>query len=202
MVLKALGVVFQGIGVVVSILITNLELLLAALVGLAASALAPALVAIAGGFAKITRAIKAGTLAAMIFQSVTLGPLGMTKIAAGIAGATAAYVLLESQVSKLTDEMKGWAVENNGRIWTPTMMTLPMGMLYPFNEVNEKTETENMYWKVAYMKSIPEEEQKNYPVPGYKDAFYKKKYDTDNSEKYNLFLQVYQKQQSLYRCRL
>jgi len=105
-VLKALGVVFQGIGVVVSILITNLELLLAALVGLAASALAPALVAIAGGFAKITRAIKAGTLAAMIFQSVTLGPLGMTKIAAGIAGATAAYVLLESQVSKLTDEMK------------------------------------------------------------------------------------------------
>ena len=38
------------------------------------------------------------------------------------------------EYKKLTDDMKKWAVEMNGRIWIPTMMTLPTAMLYPIND--------------------------------------------------------------------
>ena len=38
------------------------------------------------------------------------------------------------EYKKLTDEMKGWVKETDGRFWTPSVFTLPTGMLYPFNE--------------------------------------------------------------------
>jgi len=86
------------------------------------------------------------------------------------------------EYQKLTDEMKEWAVENDGRIWTPSMITLPMGMLYPFND-----EDKNMKWGYAKMIDIPKEEQKNYPVPNQEGVFYKKTYDVDNAKIYDIF---------------
>ena len=92
------------------------------------------------------------------------------------------------QYQKLTDDMKDWGKTDGERIWIPIVLTLPFAMLYPENDINKVTEKKQMYWKIAYMTDIPNKEQKNYPVIGYDDVFYKKKYDTDNSKKYPLFL--------------
>ena len=91
------------------------------------------------------------------------------------------------EYKKLTDEMKGWSIENNGRIWIPTMMTLPMGMLYPFNEKPDDKVDKIMKWGYAKIIDIPEEEQKNYPVPNQEGLFYKKTYNVDNAKTYDTF---------------
>jgi len=91
------------------------------------------------------------------------------------------------EYQKLSDDMKNWAVEHEGRIWIPTMMTLPMGMLYPFNEKPDDKVDKVMKWGYAKMINIPEEEQKNYPVPNQDGVFYKKTYDVDNVDVYDTF---------------
>ena len=42
------------------------------------------------------------------------------------------------EYKKLTKEMKNWSKVENGRIWVPPIMTLPLGMLYPFDVDNVK----------------------------------------------------------------
>ena len=85
----------------------------------------------------------------------------------------------ESQ--KLNEEMKKWAVEKNERIWIPTVITLPIGMLYPIDEDSK------MRWAFAPMVDIPEDEKENYPN---KDGhFYERKIDTDNPKVYANFLE-------------
>ena len=100
--------------------------------------------------------------------------------------------------NSLTDDMRRWSKAANDRIWIPTIMTLPFGMLYPTDVevVNEEDSkkigirvTENvMKWAFALMVDIPEEEQKNYPIPEQKDKFYTQKYDTDNRKMFDEFL--------------
>ena len=91
------------------------------------------------------------------------------------------------EYKKLSKDMKIWSVEHNGRIWIPTIMTLPMGMLYPFNEKPDDEEDKVMKWAYAEMVDISEEEQKNYPVPNQEGVFYKKTYDVDNAKTYDTF---------------
>ncbi len=62
------------------------------------------------------------------------------------------------EYQKLTDDMKKWAIEENGRIWIPTMMTLPTAMLYPIDGDDGVME-----WAYAPIVDIPEEEKKDYP---------------------------------------
>ena len=81
----------------------------------------------------------------------------------------------------LPEEMQSWSKEENGRIWIPSMMTLPFGTLYPVNIDGE------MKWGFAEMVDIPEEEQKNYPNEN-GEGFYKQMYDTDNAKIYDVFL--------------
>ena len=80
----------------------------------------------------------------------------------------------------LPEEMQSWSKEASGRIWIPSMITLPFGTLYPENIDDE------MKWAFAEMVDIPEEEQENYP-DGNGD-YYKQRYDTDNSKIYDIFL--------------
>ena len=80
--------------------------------------------------------------------------------------------------------MKTWSKEALGRIWIPSMFTLPDGMIYPENEGSE------MKWKLAEMVDIPEEEQKNYPVEGQTDKFYDKRYNTEKPIVYDNFYEV------------
>ena len=81
----------------------------------------------------------------------------------------------------LPDEMKSWSKEANGRVWIPSMLTLPFGTLYPENVDGE------MKWAFAEMVDIPEDEQKNYPVEG-GEGFYTQRYDTENAKIYDEFL--------------
>tara|TARA_R100000008_G_C3572253_1_gene162938 strand:+ start:764 stop:1273 length:510 start_codon:yes stop_codon:yes gene_type:complete len=94
------------------------------------------------------------------------------------------------EFQKLSDDMKNWAVETEGRIWIPTMMTLPMGMLYPFNENPDDEVDKVMKWGYAKIIDITEEEQENYPVPNQEGVFYKKTYDVDNTKTYNTFFEA------------
>ena len=90
------------------------------------------------------------------------------------------------EYQKLGKDMKNWAIEEHGRTWIPSIITLPIGMLYPVdidNMVNHKTE---MKWAFAPMINIPEEERKNYPNPS--EGFYKKRIDTDNQIIYDKFI--------------
>ena len=92
-----------------------------------------------------------------------------------------------AEYKKLTDEMKGWTQVHEGRIWLPTIMTLPLGMLYPINidnMVNHKTE---MKWAFSELVEILEEEQEKYPDG--QGGFYKKRFDTDNRTVYDTFLE-------------
>ena len=58
---------------------------------------------------------------------------------------------------KLSKNVKEWAVEKNGNIWIPSVMALPVGVLYPMNVKGE------MKWGFASMIDIPEYERKNNP---------------------------------------
>tara|TARA_Y100000004_G_scaffold123215_1_gene138517 strand:+ start:646 stop:1155 length:510 start_codon:yes stop_codon:yes gene_type:complete len=88
------------------------------------------------------------------------------------------------EFNKLTSDMREWAKEADDFIWIPTIMTLPFGMLYPFND-----EKGDMVWGYSDMIDIPEEQQKNYPVEGKENEFYKSKYDTDNQIVFLSFLE-------------
>ncbi len=86
------------------------------------------------------------------------------------------------EFKKLGEDMKNWAKEENGYIWIPSVMALPIGMLYPINVKKE------MKWAFAPMIEIPEEDRKNFPNPSAPGKFYDKKVDTENSIIYDLFL--------------
>ena len=82
----------------------------------------------------------------------------------------------------LPEEMQSWSVENGGRIWIPSMISVPFGTLYPTNIDGE------MKWGFAEMVDIPKEEQKNYPDE--KGGYYKQRYDTDNQKIFDIFLEA------------
>ena len=95
------------------------------------------------------------------------------------------------EYNKLTEDMKNWSKEFNGRIWIPTMMTLPIGMLYPIDveEVVGDGSRTVMKWAFAEMVDIPEEDRKNYPVPGDIEQYYERRYDVDNAKEYDEFFE-------------
>ena len=82
----------------------------------------------------------------------------------------------------LPEEMQSWSKEANGRVWIPSMITLPFGTLYPTNVDGE------MKWGYAEMVDIPEEKQKNYPIEGQEEGYYTQRYDTDNQKIFDKFL--------------
>ena len=61
----------------------------------------------------------------------------------------------------LTDEMKEWSKYANGRVWIPSIITLPFGMLYTLTVDNNVTHNKEMKWSWAEMIDIAEEDRKN-----------------------------------------
>ena len=116
----------------------------------------------------------AGTEGAQVMQCINCGYTTSTKFR-GIKSDN-------DEFKKLGEDMKNWAKEENGYIWIPTVMALPIGMLYPINVKKE------MKWAFAPMIEIPEEDRKNFPNPSAPGKFYDKKVDTENSIIYDLFL--------------
>ena len=86
------------------------------------------------------------------------------------------------EFQKLGEDMKKWAVEKNDRIWIPSIITLPIGMLYPIDKDDE------MKWAFAPMVEISEDEKKKYPNPNVPGKFYEKRIDTDNPRIYDEFI--------------
>ena len=88
---------------------------------------------------------------------------------------------------QLTPEMQGWAVERNGNIWIPSIVTLPNGMIFPESDGDNSDGEPELIWKFAAMVDIPEEEQKNFPNE--QGGFYQKRIDTDNAKQYPTFME-------------
>jgi hypothetical protein len=115
----------------------------------------------------------AGTEDAQVMQCINCGYTTSTKFR-GIKADN-------EEFQKLGEDMKNWAKEENGHIWIPSIITLPIGMLYPVNIKKE------MKWAFAPMVEISEDERENYPNGN--GGFYDKKIDTDNSILYDLFIE-------------
>ena len=115
----------------------------------------------------------AGTEEAQVMQCINCGYTTSTKFK-GIKADNEDF-------QKLGEDMKNWAKEENGHIWIPSIITLPIGMLYPMNIKKE------MKWAFAQMVEIPEEERENFPNE--QGGFYDKKIDTDNAVVYDVFIE-------------
>ena len=117
----------------------------------------------------------AGTEEARVMQCINCGYTTSTKFTGTKE--------TNEEFQKLGEDMKNWAKEENGYIWIPSIITLPIGMLYPVNIKKE------MKWAFAPMVEIPEEDRKKYPNPSVPGKFYDKKIDTDNPIIYELFIE-------------
>jgi len=115
----------------------------------------------------------AGTEKAQVMQCINCGYTTSTKFTGTKKD--------NEYFQKLGEDMKKWAVEKQGKIWIPSIITLPIGMLYPVNVKKE------MKWSFAPMVEIPEEERKNFPNE--QGGFYERKIDTDNAILYDLFIE-------------
>ena len=114
----------------------------------------------------------AGTEEAQVMQCINCGYVTSTKYT-GTKETNEEY-------QKLGKDMKNWAIEENGKIWIPSVIALPVGMLYPIDVKSE------MKWCFAPMVQIPEEERKDFPNE--QGGFYDKKVDTDNVKIYDEFI--------------
>ena len=115
----------------------------------------------------------AGTEEAQVMQCINCGYTTSTKFTGTKE--------TNEEFQKLGEDMKNWAVEKQGKIWIPSIITLPIGMLYPINVKKE------LKWAFAPMVEIPEDDRKDFPNE--QGGFYEKKVDTDNSKIYDLFLE-------------
>ena len=115
----------------------------------------------------------AGTEEAQVMQCINCGYVTSTKYTGDKE--------TNKEFQKLGKDMKNWAIEENGKIWIPSVIALPIGMLYPI-DVNGK-----LKWTFAPMVEIPEEKRKDFPNP--QGGFYDKKVDTDNGKLYDKFIQ-------------
>ena len=118
----------------------------------------------------------AGTEGAQVMQCINCGYTTSTKFR-GIKSDN-------DEFKKLGEDMKNWAKDENGYIWIPTVMALPIGMLYPINNKSKE-----LKWSFAPMVALPEEDRKKYPNPNVPGKFYERKIDTDNATLYDLFLE-------------
>ena len=66
--------------------------------------------------------------------------------------------------------------EVDGYIWIPAVMQFTNAIYYPIPSDNEMVPK----WAYVNVIQISPEEQKNYPIQGKENEYYKQRYDTDN----------------------
>ena len=82
---------------------------------------------------------------------------------------------------KLVDELKTFDEERQ-IWWYPSVLNMgPKGIIFPEGNPN------NWTWKYAKVVSVPEEEQKQYPIPGKDGEFYTEKLDVENAKEYGQY---------------
>ena len=90
------------------------------------------------------------------------------------------------EYNKLPEDMKKWSKWENNRTWIPSIIQMPIGMLYPIDVDNMVNHKKEMKWGFAPMVDIPEDERKHYP--NNQGGFYEKRLDTDNPKIYDKFI--------------
>ena len=116
----------------------------------------------------------AGTEESQVMQCIHCGYVSSTK-----------YIGTKEtneEFQKLGEDMKKWAKEENGRIWIPTVLTLPVGMLYPIDDENK------MKWSFAPMVEISQDEKEKYKNS--EGGYYEKRIDVENPKIYDEFFEV------------
>lgn len=83
------------------------------------------------------------------------------------------------QFNSFDDSIKKWSKEVNGYIWTPSIVHLPIGIIYP------EAGDDNLNWFFARMIDITDEEKEKYPKEDGKS--YTKRFDFENSFKFDTF---------------
>jgi len=116
----------------------------------------------------------AGTEEAQVMQCINCGYTTSTKFTGTKE--------TNEEFQKLGEDMKNWSIEKQGKIWIPSIITLPIGMLYPTNDEDGK-----MKWNFAPMVEITEEERREFPNPN--GGYYEKRIDTDNPIIYDKFIE-------------
>ena len=115
----------------------------------------------------------AGTEKAQVMQCINCGYTTSTKFTGKKE--------TNEEFQKLGEDMKNWSIEKQGKIWIPSIITLPIGMLYPVNMKKK------MKWAFAPMVEITEEERREFPNPN--GGYYEKRIDTDNPIIYDKFIE-------------
>ena len=116
----------------------------------------------------------AGTEEAQVMQCINCGYTTSTKFTGKKE--------TNEEFQKLGEDMKNWSIEKQGKIWIPSIITLPIGMLYPTNDEDGK-----MKWNFAPMVEITEEERREFPNPN--GGYYEKRIDTDKPIIYDKFIE-------------
>ncbi len=81
----------------------------------------------------------------------------------------------ESKAPKLVTDLQYYDKERD-LIWFPSVVQVPgIGMIFP-----DGSSVDDWGYSVAKQIAIPEDEQKNYPVPGKEDAYYQSRLDMEN----------------------
>ena len=83
------------------------------------------------------------------------------------------------EYESLSDDMKQMAIIEDDKIWIPSVLTLPFGIINPILVDNE------MFWSFAPMIEIPETERENYPDG--QGGYYEKRYDKEKTILYKYF---------------
>jgi hypothetical protein len=69
--------------------------------------------------------------------------------------------------------------EERGLVWIPSVLNMGrLGIIYPRGTRN------NWYWEYAKIIDIPRNKQKDYPVVGKENVFYKSRLDVENAQKF------------------
>jgi Zn ribbon nucleic-acid-binding protein len=79
----------------------------------------------------------------------------------------------------LNSDMQKMAIVDSERIWIPSLLTLPDGLISPIN-VEDK-----LLWSVVPAIDIKEEEKEEYPDGA--GGYYKKRYDNTQTKLFNSF---------------
>jgi len=88
---------------------------------------------------------------------------------------------LDAELDKSPELVKALQKYDEERdiVWIPTILNIPdNGMIYPEGSIG------NWNWRYASVVQIPEEEQKNYPVPNKEGEYFTSKLDVENSQQF------------------
>ena len=97
----------------------------------------------------------AGTEEAQVMQCINCGYTTSTKYSGTKEE--------NEEFKKLSEDMKNWAVESNGKVWIPTVITLPIGMLYP---ISSPGQCRHRRLRHIYARELLRSSGENLRVPG------------------------------------